>query len=136
MDYNEVKRIVIECPTLSGLDDVSQAFLLRHGEERVFEAGEIIYAEGAELDDSFCVLLSGRVGIELEGKEVAASSMSQVFGEMAYFSSARQRSATVRATAGQTSVLKVELRRDDLGLPAFASLRKFLALQPWRRQRG
>lgn len=134
MNYNDVKRILIQCPSLAGLDEVSQAFLLRHGEERAFEAGEIIYAQGAALDDSFCVLLSGSVSVEQDGKELAASSKSQVFGDMAYFSSVQRRGATVRATSPETSVLRVELRRDDFALPAFAGLRKFLALQPWRRQ--
>jgi len=134
MDYNHVKSILIECPSLAGLDEVSQAFLLRHGEELTFDAGDIIYSQGDELDDSFCVLLAGSVAVEQDGRELRAYSTSQVFGDMAYFSSLHRRNATVRATSPHTSVLKVGLRRDDFGQPAFASLRKFLALQPWRRK--
>ena len=133
MHYNKVKRIVMECPALVGLDEVSQAFLLRHGEEMVFDVGDIIYDQGAELDDSFCVLLAGSVAVERDGKELATRSTSHVFGDMAYFSQVHKRAATVRATSRDTSVLRVQLKRDDFDLPAFASLKKFLALQPWKR---
>jgi hypothetical protein len=133
MNYNDVKRILLECPSLAGLDEVSQAFLLRRGEEMVFDAGQIIYAEGAKLDNSFCVLLSGSVAIERSGRVVAESSHSHVFGDMAYFSEARERTATVRATSPETSVLRIRLASQSLDSPLFASLKKQLALQPWTR---
>lgn len=133
MDYNDVKRIVIQCREVSGLDEVSQAFLLRHGDEIVFDTGEIIYAEGAELDDSFCVLLSGSVAIERGGKVVAETSTSHIFGDMAYFFPPYNRTATVRATSPGTAVLKVELRRADLSSLRFTSLKTVLGRQRWNR---
>ena len=133
MNYNDVKRIILECPALSGLDEVSQAFLLRHGDEIVLNEGDIIYGEGTELDDSFCVLLCGSVAIERRGTVVAESSQIHVFGDMAYFSQCRERTATVRATSPKTSVLKIHLRRADLALPVLGPLKKFLAVQPWQR---
>jgi hypothetical protein len=133
MNYNEVKRILIECPALSGLDYVSQGFLLRHGDETIFSAGEIIYGQGTKLDDTFCILLSGSVAIEKGGRVVADTSKSHVFGEMAYFSSLRQRTATVRATSPETSVLRIRLPSENLDSPLFASLKKHFAVQPWTR---
>lgn len=133
MNYNDVKRIVIDCAALSGLDEGSQAFLLRHGDETVLNAGEIIYAEGTNLDDSFCVLLSGSLTIEKGDRVVAETSKNEVVGEMAYFSPLRKRSATVRAASDQTSVLKIQLPPENLASPLFAPLKKCLALQPWHR---
>jgi CRP-like cAMP-binding protein len=133
MNYNDAKQILIQCPGLSELDELSQAFLLRHGDEMIFNAGEIIYAEGAELDDSFCILLSGSVAVEKGGKVVAESARNHVFGDMAYFSPRHKRSATVRVTSPQAAVLKISLPSGSLGSPPYASLKKHLALQPWKR---
>jgi hypothetical protein len=73
------------------------------------------------------------VTVEKGGRLVAEISKSQVFGEMAYFSSSHKRIATVRASSEKTSVLKILLPPGNLGLPAFSSLKRILALQPWLR---
>jgi Cyclic nucleotide-binding domain len=133
MQYNDVKKIVTECVALSGLDEATQAFLLRHGDETSLDAGEMVYAEGTNLDDSFCVLLSGSLTIERGGRVVAETSKNEVIGEMAYFSPQHKRSATVRAASEKVSILKVQLPPENLASPLFAPLKKCLALQTWHR---
>jgi serine/threonine-protein kinase len=57
--------------------------------------GKVIVSEG-EIDDTFYVLLSGRVDILKGDREVAEIRSGECFGEMAYISG-RARSATARA---------------------------------------
>ncbi len=57
--------------------------------------GEIVVSEG-EIDDSFFIILSGKAGVEKDGKKIALIGRGQCFGEMSYISG-QVRAATVWA---------------------------------------
>ena len=81
MEYSEVKRILVECSNLSGLDEAASAALFWRGEECSFREGEVIYVEGDKLDGTFCLLMSGDVIIEKAGEIIGGMSSCQRIGE-------------------------------------------------------
>ncbi len=133
MEYNEVKQNLSRCPDLAGLDEASTSALLWRGEEQTLADGEVVYVEGEKLDHTFCVLLSGDLLVEKAGKEIGIISEQQVFGEMAYFTNQRARTATVRAGFPHAVVLKIRLTPAELGRPPLGSLRKCLERKTWDR---
>src|SRR6266853_3657373 len=96
MEYNQVKQLLMECPDLAALDDASKAVLFWRGTEKVFCAGDLIYTEGAKLDNTFCLWLSGDLVIEEAGEPIGRISTPRMFGEMAFFTKAQSRVATIR----------------------------------------
>jgi len=136
MDYNEVKRILKECPELAGIDPAAAANLFWRAEEQTLEEGDIIYWEGVKLDNTFGLLLDGELAVERSGETVSTVAENQVFGEMAYFSQHRTRNATIRVLSPQAVILKFDLSPADLGSIAFASVRRSLARQTVSRFRG
>jgi CRP-like cAMP-binding protein len=133
MEFNKVKTIFSGSPDLVGLDAPSRGTLLLRGECRSFPEGKNIYTEGAALDDSFCLLLSGTVLIERSWKVLAQTKEHRIFGEMAYFTHGKARTATVRAVSDPVLVLRFELPCDDLASKHFSKLKKFLGVQAWER---
>jgi serine/threonine-protein kinase len=57
--------------------------------------GKIVVSEG-EIDDSFYIVLSGKVAVRKNGKDISSIGRGEWFGEMAYVSGAA-RTATVLA---------------------------------------
>ena len=93
----------------------------------------MIYAEGEKLDHTFCLLLSGWLAVEKAGNAVGEICEQQVFGEMAYFASARTRGATVRVGSMQAVILKFQLTEQQLNSPRFSALKNYLGRQTWDR---
>jgi CRP-like cAMP-binding protein len=133
MDFNKVITIFSGSADLAGLDASSRGTLLLRGECLSYPAGKNIYTEGAALDDSFCLLLSGTVLIERAWKVLAQTKEHRIFGEMAYFTHGKARTATVRALSDPTVVLRFRLPADDLASKHFSELKKFLGVQAWER---
>ena len=133
MEFNKVRTIFSGSPDLAGLDESSRGTLLLRGECHKFPAGKNIYREGAPLDDSFCLLLSGTVLIERAWKILAQTKDHRIFGEMAYFTHGKERTATVRAVSDAVVVLRFQLPSDDLASKHFSKLKKFLGVQAWER---
>jgi len=65
---------------------------MAYGKKRVIEAGDVIFTKGDPVDCLY-YLAEGRVEIEDQNVTVAAG---KIFGEMAFFNSSAERSATVR----------------------------------------
>lgn len=61
------------------------AFLARIVEEKTFRAGETIYRE-VDAADSMYVVVTGKVRIHRDGREVATAGESEAFGTWALFS--------------------------------------------------
>jgi len=133
MQYNDIKQYIASCPDLAVLDDASRAFLLWRGEEVHLEPGAVLYSEGSTLDDTFCLLLSGELLIEIGGTMVGQVPENQLLGEMAYFIKQRARTATIRAGSLGALVLKIRLTGAELGAPRFTGLKKYLGTQAWDR---
>src|SRR5436190_10480809 len=121
MEYNDVKdglKAGLQC---AGLDETTAATLLWRGEEQVIGHGEVIYTERQDLDQTFCLLLSGSVQIEKGGTVVTELSEPQFFGEMAYFTSPQTRRATVTVSSIHAVILKFYLTGSELASPRFGT---------------
>src|SRR5262245_28840707 len=133
MEYRDVKDILSRCPDLAGLDDAATAALFWLGEQHTLSEGDVIYAEGDKLDNTFCLLLSGDLIVEKAGTIIGGVWEHQIFGEMAYFTRERERTATLRVGSEQAVILKFQLAPAELGSATFSTLRKYLGLHTWDR---
>jgi cyclic nucleotide-binding protein len=133
MEYSDVKESVARCPDLVGLDEGSRASLFWRGDEETVRLGRVVYSEGTPLDDTFCLLLSGELLVQHGEELLGRIAGCQIFGEMAYFTASRSRSATVRVGSPQAIVLKIHLTEAELGSPRFSPLKKYLGQQAWDR---
>ena len=132
MEYNQVKQSFMECDDLAVLDDASKAVLFWRGIEKTFRAGDLIYTEGAKLDNTFCLWLSGDLVVEEAGKALGQISSPRIFGEMAFFSQSHPRLATIRVAWPQAAVLELRLNPEELS-GQFSGLRKNLGVKAWER---
>jgi hypothetical protein len=130
-EFNEVKRCLLRCPEVTGLDEGTAAALFWRGEAQTSVEGQIIYAEGTMLDNTFCVLLSGQLLVEKAGEVIIGITEGEVFGEMAYFTDRKTRTATVRVASPQAAIFKFRLTPKELADARFSALRRSLALQTW-----
>src|SRR5262249_32058983 len=128
-----VKQNLVRCPEISGLDEPSTSILFWHGTEENLKEGDVVYEDGANLDDTFCALLSGTLTVEKAGHSVGEIAANQIFGEMAYFTLAHSRTATVRVSSPEATILRVKLTQQELSTPRFSTLRKYLGLEAWDR---
>jgi len=133
MEYTEVKQSVLRSPELAGLDNDSKAFLLWRAEELQLDAGALVYVEGAKLDDTFCLMIAGELLVEQSGNVLGEIPLYQIFGEVAYFTQQRSRTATIRAGTSGASLLKIGLTSTELGSGRFESLKQYLGRQAWGR---
>lgn len=133
MDYNDVKNSLLSCDDIDGLDETSRALLLWHATEEKLKEGTVIYAEDTALDDTFGVLLRGKLAVEKAGKLLGEISGNQVFGEMAYFTRLHSRTATVKAGSDGAAILRVKLSPQELSSPRFQQLKNVLGLEAWDR---
>ena len=133
MEYNNIKQRINRCPDLSGLDESSAAALFWRGDEQVLDHGAVVYAEDAPLDHTFCLLLSGDLIVEKSGNIIGGIFEQELFGEMAYFTNQRIRTATVRVGSDRAVIMKFRLSPAELASERFAALRGCLARQTWDR---
>ena len=133
MEYNDFRDAVNESPELAGLDESLAGGLFWRCEEENLTEGEVVYEEGAPLDFTFGLLLSGDLIVEKGGAILGGIFERQLFGEMAYFTEKRARSATIRVGSPRAVALKFTLTLEELSNPAFSTLRTALELQTWER---
>lgn len=62
-----------------------------------YKPGDVLIAQGGK-DNDLCLLLVGKVSVEINGREVATRRAGQNVGEMATIDPSEPRSATIRAT--------------------------------------
>jgi len=115
------------------VENADSASLTQRGVPVDLHEGDVIYAEGEKLDDTFCVLLSGRLVVEREGASIGQLTKGEVFGEMAYFNPMKIRTATVRVASPKATVLRIHLSVDALSVESLSALRQFLSRQAWNR---
>ena len=133
MQHNDVKQYVANCPDLAGLDETSLACLFWRGEEVQLGPDAVLYTQGAALDDTFCLLISGELFVEIGGRRAGKVEKNQLFGEMAYFVNKQARTATVRAGSLGAVILKIRLSGNELAEASFAGLKSYLGIQAWDR---
>lgn len=133
MEYNDFRDALNESPELAGLDETLAGGLFWRCEEEILTEGAVIYQEGAPLDFTFGLLVSGDLIVEKGGAILGGIVERQLFGEMAYFTNKRARSATIRVGSPRAVVLKFTLTLEELCNPVFSTLRTALELQTWER---
>jgi hypothetical protein len=133
MEFNDVKNGLKAGLKLAGLDETTAATLLWRGRVQTLSQGDIIYTEGEELDQTFCLLLSGTLQIRNQQAVTTELAESRFFGEMAYFSKTLTRRATVTVSSMQAVILKFHLTAADLASTRFARLRSYFSRQTWDR---
>jgi CRP-like cAMP-binding protein len=133
MEYSDVKKLMRGCPDFKGFDEGVISLLLWRGDEKRLQPAAIVYAEATQLDDTFCLLLSGDLVVEKSGHVVGQIAEGQLFGEMAYFVPLNRRTATVRAGARPATILQIQLTREELASAPFSSMKRQLGVQAWDR---
>src|SRR5262249_5606511 len=103
------------------------------GSEEGLPLGKVVYAEGTPLDDTFAILLAGDLLVQKGDTLLGHIGTGQLFGEMAYFSSSRARTATVRVGSTRAVLFRFHLPEQELRTPQFAALKKYLGQQAWDR---
>lgn len=122
-----------ESPETAGLDDSSIAALFWRCHLETINEGAVIYQEGVPLDFTFGMLIAGDLIVEKGGAILCGIFEHQVFGEMAYFTNQRVRTATIRVGSPQAVVLKFRLTMEELSSGPFSALRMALGLRTWSR---
>jgi CRP-like cAMP-binding protein len=131
--YDTTKEALMKCADLAGLDDCSLAELIWRGEEQTLNQGQVVYVSGAKLDHTFGLVVSGDLVVEKAGKILGGIAEDQIFGEMAYFTNKRVRTATVRVGSPQAIILKFRLTAAELADPRLSGLRKRLSMHTWTK---
>jgi CRP-like cAMP-binding protein len=133
MEYNYFRDSLNESPELAGLDETLAAALFWRCEEETLAEGAVVYRESTPLDFTFGLLLSGDLIVEKGGSILGGIFERQIFGEMAYFTNERTRTATIRVGSPRALILKFTLTLEELTSAAFSTLRTALELQTWQR---
>jgi len=133
MEYDNFRQLLSQSPELSGLDETTASELFWRCQEETLPEGTVIYQEGAPLDYTFGIVLSGDLIVEKGGSILGGILEHQIFGEMAYFTNERERTATIRVGSPLAVVLKFKLNAEELASPPLAALRAALGMQTWNR---
>ncbi len=133
MEYNEFRQILNESPELAGFDETMASALFWHCQQETLPEGAVIYQEGAALDYTFGMVVCGDLIVEKGGSILGGILERQIFGEMAYFTNERERTATIRVGSPMAVILKFKLTEKELARPHFTALRTTLELQTWNR---
>lgn len=106
MNLDGYRKRVLEIPMVQALSPDLKSrlgmILLWIAHEVEVPAGEVVYAQGADDENTGCVLLDGAVEISIEGQPVKTCSAPEIFGEMKQFTNDQQRTATVRVVSDAT----------------------------------
>lgn len=84
--------------------------LIRASDWQTYPKGSVIMQEG-DMDQSFCVILSGVVAVDKNGRQVGSLQQGDCFGEMGYLART-QRSANVTAKT-EVSIMRVNANTID-----------------------
>lgn len=105
-------------------------FLIRNGQERHFGKGQKIFAEGQENATTFCLIVSGRVDILKEDRQIIRSlACPEILGEIGPINPRHKRLCNVVA-AEPTDVLEWDMATVTGAIPA---LEKELENLAWSR---
>ena len=130
MNYNDIQRYLEACPGLACIDPVSAGNLFWRAENQTLKEGELLFGQGAELDETFGLLLSGELTLERSGEPIATLTRQQVFGETAYLSYFRIQNSTVRVNSPRAIILRFRMSPTELKSRGFFTLPKCLVNRP------
>jgi hypothetical protein len=136
MEYTPLKHIFDHCPELAGLSEEMKARLWARGRNVIHPAQMVIYAEGTLMDNTFCLLLSGKVKVKRAGKLIGPIHEGYLFGELAYITKNKTRTATVYVVDGQAEILVFDITNNELQSSKYAELHSLLTELAWDKFRS
>ena len=129
MEYTVVKAAVRKA--LGEVAEEVLATLFWRAEELTLRAGEEIYQEGDEPDNTVVILVSGELSFFQGAELISQVSEPVCFGEVGFFGAQKKRTATVRVSSPQAAILRLQLDPDELKAGALAELGKILKARAW-----
>ena len=114
MEYSLVKDAVRGCSLFQGLDESALAHLFWRAEELTSVRGTVIYAEGTPCDNSFGLLLRGKLDFLQGGSPIRSTDEIYVFGEVGFYEKDAKRAATVKVASDVASYLRFRISREEL----------------------
>jgi hypothetical protein len=133
MEYSLVKDALRGCPLFQGLDESAMAYLFWRAEEVTSVRGSVIYVEGAPCDNSFGLLLRGKLDFSQGGAAIRSADGIYVFGEVGFFEQSAKRAATVKVSSASATYLRFRIGRDELKRDPLKELDRRLGTEAVRK---
>ena len=100
MDFGQLnaitKALVRQCKLFQGFDEAELDILVAHSQLRQVPRGKLLYRKGEQSNDTFCLLISGKVDIVAkDGHVVKELSAGEVIGEIALSNPYKTRTVSV-----------------------------------------
>ena len=133
MEYSLVKDALKGCPLFQGLDESALAFLLWRAEELTSVRGTMIYKEGAPSDNSFGLLLQGKLDFSQGGATIRSADGIYVFGEVGFFEKDARRTASVKVASASAIYLRFRIDREELKRDPLTELDRRLGAEAVRK---
>jgi flavin reductase (DIM6/NTAB) family NADH-FMN oxidoreductase RutF len=107
------EHLLERAPVFSSLPAETLDAITSEGDERIFEAGELVVREGDPGDELF-VVLDGEARVERKGTPLATFRAGEFFGEIAVFDGRPRSADVVAATRLRTLAISRDLIREAL----------------------
>jgi flavin reductase (DIM6/NTAB) family NADH-FMN oxidoreductase RutF len=107
------EHLLERAPVFSSLPAEILDAITSEGDERIFEAGELVVREGDPGDELF-VILDGEARVERKGTPLATFRAGEFFGEIAVFDGRPRSADVVAATRLRTLAISRDLIREAL----------------------
>lgn len=107
------EHLLERAPVFSSLPAEILDAITSEGDERIFEAGELVVREGDPGDELF-VILDGEARVERKGTPLAMFRAGEFFGEIAVFDGRPRSADVVAATRLRTLAISRDLIREAL----------------------
>jgi hypothetical protein len=133
MEYSLIKDALRGCPLFQGLDESAMACLFWRAEELTSVRGSVIYAEGAPCDNTFGLLLRGKLDFFQSGASIKTTDEIYVFGEVGFFEQSAKRTATVKVSSASATYLRFRIDREELKRDPLKELDRRLGTEAVRK---
>jgi hypothetical protein len=133
MEYSLVKDALRGCSLFQGLDESAFAYLLWRAEELTSVRGTVIYVEGASCDNSFGLLLRGKLDFIQGAAIIGSADQTYVFGEVGFFEKDAKRAATVKVVSDVATYLRFRIDREELKRDPLKELDRRLGTEAVRK---
>ena len=105
------------------------AYLFWRAEEATSVRYTVIYAEGTACDDSFGLLLRGKLDFIQRGTTIRSADKIYVFGDVGYLEKDKNRTATVQVASASATYLLFRIDREELNRDPLKELRRRLTTE-------
>ena len=100
------KKVLRQNDLFTELDDARLDYLINHANTKLLAVGEFLYHKGEEANDTFCIIIFGKMNIiAAHGNIVATVKSSEILGEIGIIGIYNKRTADVVAIE-PTSILE------------------------------